>query len=61
MTTSPRYDGEASRRLVIEAKAQRSDELRSAAHQALEVFRWKEFALVGVVCLAVASVAGCSG
>ena len=61
MKTHPMHDRAANVRLVAEARTQRAQELRAAAHQALDAFRWKEFAVLGVVCLAVASVAGCSG
>ncbi|MBX9828577.1 MAG: hypothetical protein K2Y27_26750 [Xanthobacteraceae bacterium] len=61
MTTSPTYDREAGRRLLAEAKAQRSCELRAAARELLGAVRGNGVALLGVACLAVVGVAGCAG
>jgi hypothetical protein len=61
MTTHPTHDWATSRRLMAEAREQRSRELRAAAFEILGKVRWKGGALVGVACLIVVGVAACAG
>jgi len=56
MTTNPVYEREASRRLLAEVRAQRTRELRAAAHNLRDAVRWNGLALACAACLAIVAV-----
>ena len=61
MTTKLLHDRDARCWLIREAKAQRTRELRAAAHQALGAVRWRGVAVACVACLAVVGISACAG
>src|SRR5262249_42881917 len=61
MMTNLLYEREASRRLLAEAKAQRSRELHAPAGDLQDAVRWNAVALACAACLVIVGVAACAG